>query len=242
MTFCHVFCLYVCCICDIHDNFPSRAVIDRRIQFLSIEFKFSKAYQKPKRLLYTWKSPGDLHRNQIDYLLIKNRFKNAVSTCKTYPGSDVGSDLNPVIMKMKLKLKIPENKKNTCLRFDVSRLKDDEVRTQYAVTTKNRFECLMATTVMEAGPKNLTPQKNVDKHSTDLKSAINEGKVTILPRIKREAKQPWMTTEILDLMKDRKYHKGKPTYREIDEVIKRKCKDAQEAWHNDKCAEIDSLA
>ena len=51
-----------------------------------------------------------------------------------------------------------------------------------------------------------------------------------------------MSTEILDLMKDRKYHKGKPTYREIDELIKRKCKDAQEAWHNDKCAGIESLA
>ena len=94
-------------------------------------------YKQPKRLLYTWKSPCDLHRSQIDYVFIKNRFKNAVSTCKTYPGSDIGSDHNPVIMKMKLKLKIPENKKSKiCLRFDVSRLKDDEVRTQYAVTTK----------------------------------------------------------------------------------------------------------
>ena len=51
-------------------------------------------------------------------------------------GSDIGSDHDPVIMKMKLKLKIPENKKNKCLRFDVFRLEDDEVRTQYAVTTK----------------------------------------------------------------------------------------------------------
>ena len=31
-------------------------------------------------------------------------------------------------MKIKLKLKIPENKKNKCLLFDVSSLKDDEVR------------------------------------------------------------------------------------------------------------------
>ena len=75
-----------------------------------------------------------------------------------------------------------------------------------------------------------------------MKTAINEANVTILPRIKREAKQLWMATEILDLMKDRKHHTGKPIYREIDEVIKRKCKDVQEAWYNDKCAEIKSLA
>ena len=66
-------------------------------------------------------------------------------------------------MKMKLKLKIPENKKKKGLRFDVSRLKDNEVRTQYAVTTKNRFECLMTTTKIEAGTENLTPQMNIDK-------------------------------------------------------------------------------
>ena len=43
-------------------------------------------YKQPKRLLYTWKSPDHLHRNQIDYVFIKNLFKNAVSTCNTYMG------------------------------------------------------------------------------------------------------------------------------------------------------------
>ena len=100
-------------------------------------------------------------------VLIKHRFKNVIGTCKTYSGSDIGSDHNPVIIKIKLKLKIPENKKNKCVRFDVSRLKDDEVRTQYAVATKNRFKCLMATTEMEAEAENLTPQNNIDKHWTN---------------------------------------------------------------------------
>ena len=34
----------------------------------------------------------------------------------------------------------------------------------------------------------------------------------------------------------------KPTDIETDEVIKRKCKDVQEAWYIDKCAKIESLA
>ena len=200
-------------------------------------------YKQPKRLLYTWKSPGDLHRNQIDYVLVKNRFKNAVITCKTYPGADIGSDHNPVIMKMKLKLKIPQSKRNRCLRFDVSQLKDGEIRTQYAVHTKNRFECLMTTTEVETATENtLTPQKNIDRHWENLKTAIKESNEKILPVLRKEAKQPWMTTEILDLMKDRKKHKGKPKYKELDELIRRKCKSAQEAWYNDKCSEIESLA
>ena len=35
-------------------------------------------FQHPERRMYTWKSPGDVHRNQIDYLMIRHRFKNSV--------------------------------------------------------------------------------------------------------------------------------------------------------------------
>ena len=40
----------------------------------------------------------------------------------------------------------------------------------------------MTTTEMKAVIENLTPQKNIDKHWTNLKTAINEANVTILPR------------------------------------------------------------
>ena len=64
-----------------------------------------------KRHLYTWKSPGDVTRNQIDYILIKDRFKNSIRRCKTYPGADIGSDHNPVIANTRIKLKIPRKSK-----------------------------------------------------------------------------------------------------------------------------------
>ena len=49
---------------------------DRLIQFcseanLSIMNTF---LQQPERRLYTWKSPGDVKRNQIDYIMIRKRF------------------------------------------------------------------------------------------------------------------------------------------------------------------------
>ena len=46
-------------------------------------------FKHPERRTYTWKSPGDVHRNQIDYFMIRHRFKNSVSQCKTYPGEGV---------------------------------------------------------------------------------------------------------------------------------------------------------
>ena len=52
-------------------------------------------YQRSKRHLYTWKSPGDIRRNQIDFILIRERFKNYIKCVKTYPGADIDSDHNP---------------------------------------------------------------------------------------------------------------------------------------------------
>ena len=35
-------------------------------------------FQHSKRILYTWRSPGDNCRNQIDYILINKRFRSGV--------------------------------------------------------------------------------------------------------------------------------------------------------------------
>ena len=62
-------------------------------------------FQQPPRRLYTWKSPGDIVRNQIDYILVSQRYRNSSKQVKTYPGADVNSDHNPVIAKLEIKLK-----------------------------------------------------------------------------------------------------------------------------------------
>ena len=59
-------------------------------------------FQHPKRRLCTWRSPGDIYRNQIDFILINKRFRNAVKQARTYPGADVGSDHNPLMIKMNM--------------------------------------------------------------------------------------------------------------------------------------------
>ncbi|XP_037779551.1 craniofacial development protein 2-like [Penaeus monodon] len=44
-------------------------------------------------------------KNQIDYITINNRFRNAVKQSKAFPGTDCGSDHIPVICKLMVKLK-----------------------------------------------------------------------------------------------------------------------------------------
>jgi len=58
-----------------------------------------------KRRRYTWTRPGNTGRFQIDYILAKQRYWNSVINAKCYPGADVDSDHNPVVITVKIKLK-----------------------------------------------------------------------------------------------------------------------------------------
>ena len=39
-------------------------------------------FQQPVRKLCTWKSPGDISRNQIDYIMLNERFRNCIKQAK----------------------------------------------------------------------------------------------------------------------------------------------------------------
>ena len=45
-------------------------------------------FQQHKRRLYTWTSPDGQHRNQIDYNLCSQRWRNSIQSAKTRPGAD----------------------------------------------------------------------------------------------------------------------------------------------------------
>ncbi|XP_030753182.1 craniofacial development protein 2-like [Sitophilus oryzae] len=66
-------------------------------------------FKLPKRRLYTWKSPRDsenrIVRNQIDYIILNQRYRNAVKSVKSYPAADVGSDHSLLVTEIMVKLK-----------------------------------------------------------------------------------------------------------------------------------------
>ena len=58
------------------------------------------------RRRYTWISPGDRARNQIDYIMINEGHRTYISNARAYPGADANSDHNPVIANIKIYLKV----------------------------------------------------------------------------------------------------------------------------------------
>ncbi|GFN73706.1 craniofacial development protein 2 [Plakobranchus ocellatus] len=83
------------------------------------------SYQNHPRRQWTWKSRGDRSRKKIDYILIQERFRNAVKTSTSLQGADCDSDHIPVMCKFQIKLKkLRKAKANPKFHFDL--LKSDE--------------------------------------------------------------------------------------------------------------------
>lgn len=75
--------------------------IQQRKQFHDYEYTIQRIQEKTKHI----ENAGDTGRYQIDYILVKNRFKNKVKSCKIYPGADCDSDHQLVSLKFCVKLK-----------------------------------------------------------------------------------------------------------------------------------------
>ena len=93
-------------------------------------------FQQHKRRLYTWTSPDGQHQNQIDYILRSQRWRSSIQSAKTRPGADCGSDHEPLIAKIRLKLK-KVGKTTRPFRYDVNHIPYD-----YTLEVRNRFKRL----------------------------------------------------------------------------------------------------
>jgi len=188
-------------------------------------------FKLPNRRRWTWRSPGNNIRNQIDYILIKERYRNALKACKAYPGADCGSDHNPVIAKMELKLrKLKKSQQNK--KLDLQLLKTDvDMKRKYTIEVKNQFEILSEETDSE---------EDANKEWNIWKESLTAAAEKVVPAVKKKKNKQWMTEEILDKMEERRKNKGNHTrYNELDKEIKRKCDQAKEDWLNKQCDELE---
>ena len=158
-------------------------------------------FEHENRRLYTWKSPGDRKRNQIDYIMINNRFRNSVKNTKTYPGADVNSDHNPVLCKLHVKLKKIAHRRVQDPQIDASALKQPDLQQKYLVDVRNRYEHLMIECMEQYRREN--PEEKIDNKWDSLRKSIQTSNEN-LPIRKAKNKQTWMTDGILEKMSERK--------------------------------------
>ncbi|XP_076314986.1 uncharacterized protein LOC143227418 [Tachypleus tridentatus] len=161
-------------------------------------------FKNHPRRCWTWKSPGDRVRNQIDFILMKKRYRNSITSCKSMPDADCSSDQIPAVVTMVVKLKkLKKSKKEPRLQLNILE-EDEELKKKYIVCVKNKFDILDSLNTAE-------------EKWQKMKESIHEAAKEHIPTTRKESPTPHIEidTEGLPIMPDevehamKKIHKGK---------------------------------
>ena len=96
----------------------------------------------------TWTSLDVITKNQIDYIMVDKKCAGSIngSKARAFPGADIGSDHNLVMMIMKLKLKKIPKPEAPRVKYNIDRLRDRAIRESYQVKLGGRFAPLLELT------------------------------------------------------------------------------------------------
>ena len=172
-------------------------------------------FAKPEKMLWTWANANGRRLNQINYILAPKRFMPSVLDSSTAVRADCGSDHNPVVVKLRIKLILPckETKK---------KLPDwDNISPKIVEEIHGTLEGRLG---------------NVDQSKMSIKEsygifvrAINEASECV-PKSKKQNRKYWITEEIV--MDD---------FRLIHSRVIKECFKARESYLNTKCKEVETL-
>ena len=136
-------------------------------------------FQQHKRRLSTWTSPDGQHRNQTDYILCSQRWRNSIWSAKTRLGADCGSDHELLIAKCRLKLK-KVGKIIRKFRYDLNKIPHD-----YIVEVRYRFKGLDLI------------DRVTDELWMEVHDIVQETGIKTIPMEKKCKKAKWLPEEAL---------------------------------------------
>ena len=191
-------------------------------------------YEQKKSARHTWKGPDGEVKNQIDYILTNKRYRNSITNAKTRPGADCGSDHNPVVFKLRIKLKLTKKKKNSGkIIYNCEKLKNSEVKKIFENET-NR--------VAKEIKEEMTVNTQIEEVWEKLKQGTKKAAENLRDKNNIKKHKSWMTDEILRRMEVRKQQKRKTKeYKEIQREVQRLCRQAKEEYIMEKCRKIEKL-
>ena len=184
-------------------------------------------FKQPKRRLYTWTSPDQKYRNQIDYIIIQNRWRSMIHLAKTLPGADCGSDHELLIAKIKIKLR-KTKQIQTEMRYDLSNISDN-----YTVAVSNRFEILENENISEKTPNELWE---------DIKETVLSEAENVIPKKKIMKRSKWLSEETMITAEKRKLAKCSKKWEEfktLNAEFQRKSRKDKESFIIKECEKVE---
>ena len=153
--------------------------------------------------------PEDRRRYQIDYILVKHRYRNSVKLACSYPGAYADSDHNLVAMRISAKLKRIRREKNN-RKWDLEKIKTNEE--QYRNEIEEAIHKNEQKDINDRIETEETIRVNTEKDAggmgdkwKDLKKIILKSASNNIDYIKgRRPKKQWITDGMIKKMDERR--------------------------------------
>ena len=183
-------------------------------------------FKQPPRKLFTWVSPGDRARNQIDYIMVHKRWISSMFGITTRPSTDCGSDHQILTAKIKLRLKTGKKQK-TPERYGVG-----NISTEFTIAIKNRF-----TPLFHLAEEERKPNEVWEEIRNAIQTTANEkiGK-------RKKQKTPWITTKTLSLADERRKAKVKgdrAQWKTLNTEVSSSAREDKNSYLEGKCLEME---
>ena len=170
---------------------------------------------------------------------MKKRFLSGVNIHRTrsFPGADIGSDHDLVMMTFQIRLKMARKPNQPKLRFDLEKLRNPDVACTFQATIGGKFAPLIGLS---------NEDMDMDTMITTYNTVVTDAASEILGK-ERRRKKPWDTKHVLDLcderrdLKKKRYEaEGAKEYREANRRVQKAVKKAKEDWIGAQCKEIET--
>lgn len=183
-------------------------------------------FKQHNRRLYTWISPDGLHRNQIDYILVNNRWASTIQSAHTLPGADCGSDHQLLVAKIRVKLKKQKrHERAKCYDFE-------KIPTKYSISVQNRFQLLQ------------WGDKEPEDEWEEIKSIIKQEAEKNVPIKRKGTKSPWLSQATLEIATKRRNLKKKggckADIQKLNRNFQTSARKDKEVFYESKCAELEA--
>ena len=156
-----------------------------------------------------------------DYILGKKRFRSGIKTARTrtFPGADVGSDHDMVMITFQTRLKNSRKPTQPRIRFDLEKLNDPTVMSAFRATIGGRFAPL-ATLVDE--------DADLDSMVTHFNKAVTDTAAELLGKQRRKRKPPGLPLRsLIYVTKDETWRKREASQKEPKTIQRLKGRSGQ---------------
>ncbi|XP_076034569.1 uncharacterized protein LOC143021162 [Oratosquilla oratoria] len=147
--------------------------------------------------------------NQIDHVLVSRRFRSSLCNVRSFRGADADTDHFLVCADMKLKIKRLDSavRDRHSKQFDIDKLKIPQVRDDFCLDLRNRFQAL---NLIEEVEDNL----NINSKWSKVKEALTKKSEEICG-YRKKRKEEWFTPRREETVRrrkeDRLRHLGDPS-------------------------------